>query len=736
MKTGTVRQLAWTLILCLLFLLSAGCKTADTLAEAAAPAPAPAAPAPAQSPEAPEEETVYVPSYQVYPPSMDPLYTRCAVEREDGLWFLRQVEDQGESYYAFMHGGPDAADPVTVTAFDPGVYVERFCLLGNDRAWVERLDFLTWETALLELSLETGEILREIPFPTEYGLVLGLFDLPDGSLGISTASLSTGEQTVFQMLEDGTFSELTAPLDEEKRYLVTFLGAAGSGLPEGECLAYDKKALIAFTPGSGERRELMNWAEWGIFFGTTSPLGVQDGVVRLLDYGYGEYVTLTPTPRSQVPVRQELTLSCLTVEDALADAVRNFNRRSGEYYVTIRDYSDGRTFTRDVQDQAITAMNLDIVSGNMPDLLSIQEGVPFKSWAEKGFLRDLSPWLEEEGIELLPQLLRAGTVDGKLLMVCAGFSILTAAGRRDVIGDPVGWTVAEANALAASLPDCAGVFPGSMTRETYLGLLDSWLEGYLDWENGTASFDSPGFRDVLAFAAALPAEAPAAEGAEVELMQGRALADAVTVSSIGDWQFRDLVYMGKLVCPGMPASDGVGSLIRMHFPMAVSASSAQAEGACAFLRSMLDEKTQAADTGRFPSLRSAFDRLLGEAMREPTAEEGYTVTYITPEGYRLPDGAVYLWDGAEGEASPRAVFRWYDENYTMIREETMYALSPAQRDSLLRLLDSAVRSTSYDQTIAGIVREEAGALFAGQRDPEEVSRRVQRRAELYLSEQG
>ena len=429
-------------------------------------------------------------------------------------------------------------------------------------------------------------------------------------------------------------------------------------------------------------------------------------------------------------------MSCLTVETAVADAVRDFNRRNGEYFVTIRDYSDGQTFTRDVQDLAITAMNLDIVSGNMPDLLSIQEGVPFKSWAEKGFLRDLSPWLEEEGIELLPQLLRAGTVDGKLLMVCAGFSILTAAGRRDVIGDPVGWTVAEANALAASLPDCAGVFPGSMTRETYLGLLDSWLEGYLDWENGTASFDSPGFRDVLAFAAALPAEAPAAEGAEVELMQGRALADAVTVSSIGDWQFRDLVYMGKLVCPGMPASDGVGSLIRMHFPMSVSASSAQAEGACAFLRSMLDEKTQAADTGRFPSLRSAFDRLLGEAMREPTAEEGYTVTYITPEGYRLPDGAVYLWDGAEGEASPRAVFRWYDENYTMIREETMYALSPAQRDSLLRLLDSAVRSTSYDQTIAGIVREEAGALFAGQRDPEEVSRRVQRRAELYLSEQG
>ena len=333
MKTRNLRLLAGMLVLCLLFVgcvgnpappptLAPTSTTAETPENIGEPDPVP--------PEAEDEELVYVPTYEVYPPSMDPLYSRCAVETEDGVWFIRQVEDQGEPYYSLMHGGKDASDPVTVIAFDPGVYVDWFCLMGDDHVWVDQLDYLTWETTLLEVSLESGEILREVLFPAENGIILGLFDLPDGSLGISAASLTTGEQTVFQMEKDGSFSELTAPLDEEKRYLVTFLGSAGSGLPEGECLAYDKKALIAFTPGSGERRELMNWAEWGIFFGSTSPLGVQDGVVRLLDYGYGEYVTLTPTPRSQVPVRQEITMSCLTVETAVADAVRDFNRRNGE----------------------------------------------------------------------------------------------------------------------------------------------------------------------------------------------------------------------------------------------------------------------------------------------------------------------------------------------------------------------------------------------------------------------
>ena len=737
MKNGRIKTVFGAISLCLALLLPAGCT------KPVEPSPAPdAAPTPATATDTPaptasgEEELIYMPAYEVYPPDMDPLYTRCAVEKDGGLWFIRQVQDQGEMYYALMRGGKDAADPVTVIAFDPDVYVERFCLMGEERVWVDKLDYLTWETSLLEMSLDTGEILREVPFPAENGLIIGLFDLPDGALGVSAVSLTNGEQTVYRMEEDGAFSELTVPLDEEKRYLVTFLGTAGSGLPEGECMAYDKKALIAFTPGSGERRELMRWAEWGVFFGSTSPLGMEDGVVRLLDYGYGEYVTLTPTPRSQVPVRQEITMSCLTVETAVADAVRDFNRRSGEWYITIHDYSEGRDFTRDVQDQAITAMNIDIASGKMPDLLSVQDGVPFKSYAEKGLLRDLSPWLEGEGIELLPQLRRAGTVKDKLLMVCGSFSILTAAGNREVLGDLPGWTVAEASALAAEKADCAGVFTSSMTREKYLELLDSYLEAYLDWDAGTASFDSPEFRDVLAFAASLPAEEKTGNTAEAEIMHGQALADAVTVISIGDWQLRDTVYMGKLVCPGLPVPDRVGSLIKMHAPMAVSAVSAHPEGAYAFLKSMLDEKTQTAYTDRFPSVKAAFESHLAEAMREPTAEEGYTVTYFTADGYRFADGTVYLWDEADGERAPRMILCWYDENYSVIREEKLYAMSEAQRDSLMALLDSALRSTSYDQVVAGIVREEAGAYFAGQRSAEEVSRRIQSRAALYLSEQG
>ncbi len=757
MKRNIRRLLFWTLALSLL-LPAAGCgrvpaPTAPTPSTAPAATAAPTAAAQATQAPTPEaEEIVYLPKFDVYPPSMAPGLTNYPVEREDGVWFIRLLEEDGEIHYPLMHGGKDAENPVTVLDFGPEAVPVGMCFPGEGRIWLSMWlgdpDTQIWTFALREVSQESGETLREIPFPEEYGALFGLFDLPEGSLGV--CSTDGGKMRLFRLEADGSFTELPFPQDEEKPSQVTFLGAAGSGLPEGECMAYDREGLFAFVPETGQRRELLRWAERGIRSDTLTPLGLGDGIVRLADYDYGEYITLTPTPRKEVPVRQEITMSCLTLDAETAKAVRDFNRRSGEWYITVRDYSDGQPFTRDVRDRAITAMNLDIVNGSMPDLLSIQDGVPYKSWAEKGFLRDLAPWLAEEGIELLPQLLRAGTVGDKLLMISASFTLRTAAGNRDVIGDPGGWTVAEASALAAASPDCAGVFPGSMTREKYLELLDFYLEGYLDWDAGTASFDSPEFRDVLAFAASLPAgesgEIPTeaevmqgfalADAAAAEIMQGRALIDAVTVTSVRDWQLWDLTYMGKLVCPGLPAADEVGSLLELRSPMAVSAVSAHPEGAYAFLKSLLDEKTQTAYTDRFPSLKAAFENHLAEAMREPTAEEGYRNIIIFSVTVRMEESIVRFWNGPEGERIPRNVVQWYDANSALVREEKLYAMSEEQRDALLGLLDSALRSTVCDQVIAGIVHEESAAYFAGQRSAEEVSQRIQRRAELYLSEQG
>ena len=741
------RRAAAILALFLAVLLLAGCgpqtpQPTATLTPASPPAatPAPTAPpAPEPTPEPEGEKLVYVPSYEPLPAAMDGITTRFPKETEGGVWFLRVTASAEGSCYCLMRGGKDASDPVTVKTFPPEIYANRLLPTPEGTVWVDTQDFTTGETFLLEIDGHSGEVLREIPFPAENGSISGLFDLPDGNLGIS-AMLPTMAQAAYAMAEDGTVSPLEAPVNESADYMrsVTFFGTRGSGLGDGECLAYDKDALFAFSPGSREKRELLRWADWGVSSFNTMPLSMEDGVLRLVDYRYGEYVTLTPTPESLVKPRQEVTMACLTLEGTAVDeAVRDFNRRSTEYYITVRDYSGGQPFSQDVRDRAITAMNLDIASGKMPDLLSVQDGVPFQSYAKKGLLRDLGPWLASEGIELLPHLQRTGTVDGKTMMVCGSFALITAIGSRDFLGDLTGWTVEEARALAESLPDCRGVFTATMTRDSFMRFLSYYLESFLDWEAGTASFDSEGFRDMLEFAAALPLQPPKESTmGDGEVMSGTALAAAYTIASVNNWQVRDMVYMGKLVCPGFPMPDRAGSLIYMTAPMAISASAANPEGACAFLRSLLDEKAQTAFTDLFPSTVAAFENQLAEAMREPTPEEGYKSIYVFSNGAQFLDPTVYPWEGTEGERQPRTVFYWMDDNGSVYREEKMYAMTEEQRDSLLKLLDGAVRSSSYDQVIARIVQEEAGALFAGQREVAEVAARIQERVLLYMAEQG
>lgn len=740
------RRAAAILALFLAVLLLAGCgprtpQPTATLTPASPPAatPAPTAPpAPEPTPEPEGEKLVYVPSYEPLPAAIDGIATRFPRETEDGLWFIRVTASPDGSCYCLMRGGRDASDPVTVAAFPPEIYVGHLLPTPEGTVWVGTQNFTNGEISLLEIDGHSGETLREVPFPAENGSIAGLFDLPDGRLGISTM-LPNMAQAAYAMAADGTIDPLEAPVNESMNYMlnVTFVGTRGSGLGEGECLAYDKDALFAFTPGSRDKRELLRWADWGVSSFNTTPLSMEDGVLRLMDMRYKEYVTLTPTPESAVKPRQEVTMACLYVESAVDDAVRDFNRRSTEYYVTIRDYSGGQPFSMDVRDRAITAMNLDIASGKMPDLLSVQDGVPFQSYAKKGPLRDLGPWLASEGIELLPQLLEAGTVDGKTMMVCGSFALITAIGSRDYLGDLTGWTVEEARALAESLPDCRGVFTSMMTRDSFMRYLSNYLESFLDWEAGTASFDSEGFRDMLDFAAALPIQPPKESTmGDGEVMGGTALAAAHTITSVDYWQMRDMVYMGKLVCPGFPMPDRAGSLIYMTAPMAVSASAANPEGACAFLRSLLDEKAQTAYTDLFPSTVAAFVSQLAEAMREPTPEEGYKIIYWFSNGAQFRDPTVYPWEGGEGEKQPRTVFCWVDDNGSVYREEKMYAMTEEQRDSLLALLDGAVRSSSYDQVIARIVQEEAGALFAGQRPSSEVAARIQERVLLYMAEQG
>ena len=66
-----------------------------------------------------------------------------------------------------------------------------------------------------------------------------------------------------------------------------------------------------------------------------------------------------------------------------------FNRQGGPCRVKVKEYWDYTPDSGMTLDEAIASLNLDIVSGNCPDIVNLQYG-SLGSFASKGVLEDLT----------------------------------------------------------------------------------------------------------------------------------------------------------------------------------------------------------------------------------------------------------------------------------------------------------------------------------------------------------
>ena len=121
-----------------------------------------------------------------------------------------------------------------------------------------------------------------------------------------------------------------------------------------------------------------------------------------------------------------------------------------------------------------------------------------------------------------------------------------------------------------------------------------------------------------------------------------------------------------------------------------------------------------------PLNRAAFKTALDKAMEieyEKDAEGHYL---LDANGERIPTSKGGMSVSMDGES---------------IMDFTLWAMTPAQAEKLRGVVESADRAVDMNATVAGIVRTEAAAFFAGQKSAEEVARLIQSKVSLYVSEQ-
>lgn len=475
---------------------------------------------------------------------------------------------------------------------------------------------------------------------------------------------------------------------------------------------------------SGESAaKLLSWSGAGVDKGQVEAL-------RLLPDGQGAAVLrdgsswpvrfslarLSPAGEEALSGRTVLTLATMGLDSETRTRVLEFNRTNGDYRIEVRDYSEYNT--PDDVSAGLSKLNTELLAGNMPDLLDVSSGIPLRRYAARGLLEDLWPYIEadpELGREkVMERPLEAAEVGGKLYQVFPRFTIETAAGAPAAVGDKMGWTLEELRAALAKQPAGCSVLGSDETRESVLETMfgDS-LDAFVDWETGKASFDSPEFQAILEFCASLPAQTSGGEADDyTRVADGEQLLLPVSLNDLQSVQLYRALFGGGVTFAGYPG----GSAVRFQAEngMAMSASCRDKEGAWRFLRQALLPGGEDFIID-FPVNREEFQRKTQVSM-EPAYlkdENGNTIT--GPDGEPMLEGCAFVIVGGQS-----------------------IMLKPASQedyDQVMALYEAADALAGRDENIWSIVRECAGACFAGDRTAADAAGDIQNRVELYLNEQ-
>lgn len=420
---------------------------------------------------------------------------------------------------------------------------------------------------------------------------------------------------------------------------------------------------------------------------------------------------------ADIPDKEVVTIATFYVNYQMRRRIIEFNKTNETYRIMLNDYSQYSTM--DDYMSGYTRLNNDILAGNTPDIIVIDNNMPVDSYIAKGVLANIYDFLDEDEElnreDYFQNIFDAYSVNGKLYTIVPDFYVQTVIGRTSDVGTEPGWTMQDLKALLATKPEGTNVFESDTTRDGIMWyVMMMALPQYMDQETGKCSFDSRGFMDLLEFLKEFPTEGdPGAwedpnywDNYQSQWREGRTLLAVTTLTEARDLiQTAHGTFGEPVTFIGFPTESGNGSIIQNNDRYAISAKSRNKAGAWEFMRYYFTDEYQ--DNSYYmPINKEIWMKHAKQAMER------------------------YSWTDAEtGEV--------YYEDYTAwIGGESIVIdpLSQEEVDALYDFVCSLDTPFYYDEDIVNIINEEAEAFFAGQKSVEQVAEIIQGRAQIYVDE--
>lgn len=607
----------------------------------------------------------------------------------------------------------DSREDLSVWSIFPAVDGSLELIVTGERAYrlhVEEDGSLS-ESDRKKLSEETFKVL---------GNCRRLIRKADGSCLLLCRKREGGLNLVKYDVESDTLGEASRLPDGIMESLASTVFAAGAG---SNLIYAGRDGVFAWDMGDEEVSLKMDYINSDRNISTVHSLLELDDTHFFMFYyedykkelkaGIFEYVR-----PEDIPDKTVVLLAGLTVNADIKKRVIHYNRESSQYRVVVKEYESSEK------------LNLDIVSGHMPDILMAEglpngDSIPLESYIKKGLIADIGALIEKDeelsGQEFMENVFDAYSVDGKLMYVVPLFTIFTMATRTSLVGDGNDWSMEKMAEVLEGMGPNAQLLSG-LNRDTFLEKVMRYRgNDFIDRETGKCAFDSPEFIDIMEFAYALPEERRFAgeteEAYQLQYLRNRTLLLELPVSTfspnvderlffrLNGFLGGDYVFVGFPAASTESAGDGKGAIISGKNLMALSARSENEAGAWDFARYYLTEEYQKSLEIGLPVRKDLFE----EWAREETRRS----YYMDENGERVEYDLTLYRNGEEIVVPP---------------------LDQGQLEELIAYVESVTTTPFEDTNVMNIINEEMGAYFAGQKTAEVTAKLIQNRVQLYLDE--
>jgi hypothetical protein len=391
----------------------------------------------------------------------------------------------------------------------------------------------------------------------------------------------------------------------------------------------------------------------------------------------------------------------------LMNFAAEINKTSTEYVVDIKAYNEdwnGET------SEIITSLNNDILSGNIPDILLLNQSMPFDNYASKGLFYDLNKFLEKDEEltrdSLNESILNAMSTNGKLYSLSKSYTITGLLGKKSIFGDDIKLTAEKMKEVTERYPN-AGLI-GNTTRDEFIRIMISnQINTYVDKETGTVSFNSPEFIELLNIAKTYPAKLDDNEYRYDPNMyrQDSALLQTAYLynfRAVNDTRYRD--FGEDVTFMGFPGATGSGIMITPSSELAIM-SGGNRDAAWEIVKAYLLKETDS-DSYSFSIFNDKTDELAASAK----VPQSYT-DYMTGEKIEYPN-TYYIND----------------------QEYTYPDNTEADNQVIYNIINNVEGVSRADTELMKIIEEETAAFFAGSKTAEECAKLIEDRASTYVAE--